>query len=97
LLLCETALDVVDNAHKIYFVILVAVSLPSLVVSVLHIQGKRHTEESSVPEGCIACDKSVELSALSERYFEFLRNEWTGDGMPVCSVPLSPRIYRNAL
>jgi hypothetical protein len=38
LLLYETVLDVVNNAHKIYFVILVAVSLPSLV-SRLHIQG----------------------------------------------------------
>jgi hypothetical protein len=38
LLLYETVLDVVNNTHKIYFVILVAVSLPSLV-SRLHIQG----------------------------------------------------------
>jgi hypothetical protein len=52
---------------------------------------------SSVPEGCIACGRSVELSALVERYFEFLRYEWTGFDMQGCSFPLSPHIYRNAL
>ena len=52
---------------------------------------------SSVPEGCIACGKSVELSAVVERYFEFLRYEWTGYDMEGCSFPLSPLIYRNAL
>jgi hypothetical protein len=92
----------VDNAHKIYFVILVAVSLPSLVVSRLHIQSQRHTEDllftmSSVPEGCIAFGKSVELSALVERYFEFLLCEWTGYDMQGCSFLLSPHTYRNAL
>ena len=52
---------------------------------------------SSVLEGCIACGRSVEMSALAERYFEFLRIEWTGDDLGGCSDPLSPHIYRNAL